>query len=333
MHVPTPLLHLLAHGAEVTQHEAARRTGLSLRTVRRHLTRLVAEGKVVARRKGGFKHYRLLPEHQPLDAPTPAFTEAEAEALTVATLVARSVLAPTPFAEHLETARLKLEQNWIIEAMTFEPDLEPERWAFDDATGGSPPPFEQGCFRTLLRAIRERRPVVATYYTASRRERSTGRRLHPLGMSVRHGSWLLTAFCCRDARVKDFAVAGFEAAELLEDETFEPPRGFDLDTHVRDRFGALSGEPVETVRLLVEPEAAAAFARKRYAPTQLIEEEHPDGRIVVSFEVELADDLVAWCLSWGAKLRVLEPAELAERVAEGHRRALERYAPRRRCGA
>lgn len=325
------LLDLLGSGCAPTQAEAARRLGLSERSARRHLRRLEAEGLVEVRRDGLCKRYVLRLEHRPL-APVPIrLTEGEAEALTVAVLAARDVLAPTPFAAPLAAAHEKLERAWLAEAFSFEPESEPGCWRFDDVLGGVPEPFDRGCFAALIEAVRNRRPVCATYYTASRQRRSEGRRLHPLGFLIRAGAWMVVAFDpgAPDAgvRVKDFALAGFETVHVLRDETFCPPAGFDLTLHARDRFRALAGAEPCVVRLLVEPEAAPYFSRKKYHPTQQIEDDdREDGRVVVSFDVEGLDDVAAWVLSWGPKLRVLEPAELAERVAASHRAAAERYA-------
>lgn len=324
------LLTFLGSGAAPTQAEAAHRLGLSERSVRRHLRRLEAEGLVEVRRDGYHKRYQLRLEHLPIEPAPIRFTEGEAEALTVAVLAARAILTPTPFYAGLCTAHEKLERAWLAETISFEPEAEPGRWSFDDVLGGTPAPFDKACFSALLEAVRNRRPVLVTYFTASRNTRTTGRRLHPLGFLVRAGAWMVAAFDPEaqenGVRVKDFALAGFEEVEVLRNETFDPPAGFDLTLYARDRFRTLAGAEVYEVRILVEPEAVPYFRRKHYHPTQQIEEDdRPDERAVVSFEVEGLDDVASWVLSWGAKLRVLEPPELVARVAEAHRKAAEMY--------
>ena len=319
------LLVLLGAGAELTQDDLSRRLGISVRTVRRHLTALAREGLVTSRRDGLLKRFRLDPRGRPLPPLSMRLTEAEAEALTVAALAARALLAPTPFATPLAAVARSLEQAWLAEAFSFEPETESNLWDFE-GHAGPVAPFDQVLFRTLLTAVRERIPIEAAYYTASRQHLSTGRRLHPLGFHVRGGSWLLAAWCCRDYRVKDFALPGFRSVRLLTGMHFDPPKDFDLHLYARDRFRAVAGDDVHLVRLLVTPEAAPYFHRKAYHPTQQIEAEHPDGSAVVSFEVEGLDDVAAWCLSWGAKLRVLEPPALVERVVGALREAARRYA-------
>lgn len=324
----TALLAFLSSGAEPTQAETARRLGVSERSARRHLRRLEAEGCAEVVRDGLVKRYRLHPEHRLMEPSVLQLSEGEAEALTVAVLAARALLAPTPFRAPLEAAHQKLEQAWLSEAFSFEPEIEADCWSFDDVTGGTPAAFAPPCFAALLDAVRNRRPVQATYYTASRRARRAGRRLHPLGFLVRAGAWMLVAFdpeAAGGGRVKDFALAGFEAVEVRHDETFSPPEGFNLALHGRDRFRALAGDTAYEVRLLVEPEAAPYFRRRDYHPTQQVEAAQEDGRLVVSFEVEGLDDVAAWVLSWGPKVRVLGPAALAARVAEAHQVAAALY--------
>jgi predicted DNA-binding transcriptional regulator YafY len=317
------LLSFLARHDEASQALLADALGVTDRTVRRHLSVLEHEGLVTATRRQRVKRYRLADgAHETLVQPL-ALTEDEMQALAVAVLAARSLLAPTPFAGPLGTAAEKLERDWLAHAVAFEADDESARWHFDDATGGAPPPFDPDVFAALLRAVREQQPIEADYYTASRQARST-RRLHPLGLFVHSGSWMLAAFCERAGAVRDFALPGFEAVRVVEGERFDPPAGFSLTEHGRDRFGALAGEP-ELVRLHVTAEAVPAFRRKFYNPTQQIEAEHADGSAVVSFEAGGMDSIASWVLSWGPKVRALEPEALVETVREAHRQALDGY--------
>lgn len=324
------LLALLHAFPNLSQQEVARRLGVSERTARRHLAELVEEGTILVTPDGPARRYRLADHAYPAPA-LPRFIEAEAEALSVAALAARDLLAPTPLAGALDRAAHKLRRAWLTDVFSFEPETDPALWSFDGAAGGQPPSAEPALFRALLEAARYQNPVRADYYTASRDALTHGRRLAPLGFFVRSGAWLVAALDLdahptkgRRPRVKDFALAGFRRVERLESEVVPRPADFDLTLYTRDRFGALDGE-VEEIRLLVEPEAVPAFRRKRYNPTQQLEEERADGRAVVSFEAGGLDAVKAWCLSWGAKIQVLAPPELAAQVAEAHRAAAARY--------
>ncbi|MEM1127904.1 MAG: WYL domain-containing protein [Bacteroidota bacterium] len=320
------LLDYLRGGQPITQREAVRRLGLTSRTARRHLGELEKADTVTVTRVGREKQYTLALAHRPLAQVPIELTEGEAEALTVAVLAAREVLAPTPFAGALALAHGKLERTWVSQAFSFEPETEPHHWSFDDLTEGGPTPFDRTCFVALVDAVRNRRPVRVDYFTASRNALSEDRLLHPLGFLMRAGSWMLAAFDPSAQAVKDFALAGFQAVRVLDDAVSLEPDGFDLTLHARDRFRALAGSEVHEVRVLVSPEALPYFRRKRYHGTQQIEEApRADGHVVVSFEAEGLDSIAAWALSWGPKVRVLAPDVLVERVANAHKAAAAQY--------
>lgn len=324
------LLQVLAAHPGLSQEELARRTGCSVRTARRHLHDLADDGTVHVTRDGTARRYNLADHAYPV-APAPDFTEGEMEALAVAALAARAILAPTPLAAALDDAADRLRTDWLARAISFEAEDEARLWSFDGAAGGQAPDTDPALFRDLLAAVRLQNPIRADYYTASRNALTTGRRLAPLGFLVRGGTWLVAAADLDAAieedgqqPVKDFALAGFRGVERIEGAVAAPPDSFDLSEYARDRFGAIDGE-VEEVRLLVEPEAVPAFRRKLYNPTQQIEEEHEDGRAVVSFEAGGMEAVKAWCLSWGPKMKVLAPAALAKQVADAHSLAAQRY--------
>lgn len=319
------LLDLLAARPGLAQHEIADRLGVSTRTARRHLTDLGRDGTVVVTPDGAALRYALSEAAHPAH-PVPHLTDAEAEALAVAALAARPLLAPTPLAGPLAAAADKLRAASLAEVVSFEADTDAAHWSFDGAAGGVTVQADETLFRTLLTAAREGHAVRADYFTASRQALGEGRTLGPLGLLVRGGAWLVACVDLDkpDRPVRDFALAGFQGVAPLADVFVAPPAGFTLDGYARHRFGALDGE-AEVVRLLVEPEAVPYFRRKEYNATQQIEEERPDGRAVVSFDVVGVDAVRAWVLSWGPKVRVLEPAVLADRVADDHRAAAAFY--------
>lgn len=321
------LLTTLAARPGQSQRELAQRTGASTRTVRRHLGVLVGEGLVRFDEDGSAHRYALTERAQASQSALPVFSEGEVEALSVAIEAAGSLLASTPLGRSLESAARKLRREWERTVILFDAESEPGKWSFDGAAGGASVPAEPAVFDALLHAARAGEVVRASYYTASRGVLTHGRRLAPLGFLVRGGAWMVAAVDL-DSRssplpVKDFALPGFRTVEVTG-EIAAAPAGFDLEDHGRDRFGALDGE-VEEVRLIVEAEAAAAFRRKQYSPTQQIEQERADGRLVVSFEVSGLDAVRAWVLSWGGKVRVVAPESLVSAVREAHRRGLDRY--------
>ena len=231
------------------------------------------------------------------------------EALAVAALAARPLLAPTPLAAALDAAAAKLRAGWLADVFSFEPDTDAALWSFDGAAGGQSPDADADLFRDLLDRRPRRRTRSAPTTTPPRAPRwrpaaasprsasscAAGPGSSPPPTSTRAGRTAPARQGLRPRRLPPRSSGS-------TDEHVPPPDGFDLALYARDRFGALDGE-VEEVRLLVEAEAVPAFKRKLYNPTQQIEEEREDGRAVVSFEAGGMDAVKAWCLSWGPKVR------------------------------
>lgn len=317
------IINVLRKHPDTTQESLANRLKVADRTVRRHLKKLIDEGRVLEKRDGRRKVYCLSPGQEIVPS-LPSLTESEAEALTIASLAGLGALAPTPFADKIRRALDKLENTWVTEVFSFEPELESTVWSFESSSGPADN-FDSQLFIALLNGVRHQRPVVAEYYSAYRRASSRNRKLHPLGFLLRDGSWMLAAYCCGSRMVKDFAVAGFRSAQLVEDETFDRPRDFDLHSHARNRFGAIAGEKTYDVLLRVSEEAAPYFQRKKYHPSQEIQSEHDNGPLTVRYRVDGLEDILAWIMSWGAKLKVVEPVELRELVVDAHKEAARRY--------
>lgn len=322
------LLRLLGEGRKNTKDELRRALGLkSTRHVLRLIKALRKEGIPVEEElQGRRKYFFLKPEHRHLAIHPIQLSEREAMTLVVAVQAARAALAPTPFREPLHAAFEKLVENFAARAISFEPEVEPRHWQFGEARSVD---LDPEVFRTVIRAIQNRQSLRIDYYTASQREWSYDRKINPLLVGVRNGSWLLVAYCHRRQEVVDFSLAGIAKVHLCDPDEeqayFGPPKGFDPEQHFRDRFTAVSGEEVYEVRLLVAPDRLPYFRRKVYHPTQQIEEEREAGWAVISYEVEGLKEIRAFARSWGPGVIVIEPDRLARQVEQDVRTLVEQY--------
>jgi len=307
------LLDLLRDGTHLTQKEAADRLDLSTRQVRRLLKQLGKQGiDIQEAQRGKQKEYYLdgadlRAENLPLD-----LTERQVLALVVAAQAAQAKLAPTPLARYLAEAVEALHAIHPDPAGSFETDTEPARWHFSDAPSV---PIDPDVFWTLRAAASNHQPVRIDYYSASSERRSTDRKIDPLLIAERRGSWLCVAYCHERRAVLDFSMAAISSVEPCEGEIFDPPLDFERATHFEGRFGAVAGEATHSVRLLVEPKRVPYFRRKMYHPSQHIDEVREDGRVIVSYEVAGLEEVAAWVRSWGSGVKVLDPPELAEQIA------------------
>jgi predicted DNA-binding transcriptional regulator YafY len=315
---------LLRAGRAVTLAEAGDHLDISKRQVRRHLNRLRRDGLPIEEQEEGRTKRFFLPldELAIADAPVP-LTERQALAMAVAAEAGRAALKPTPLAEPLSAGFGKLLRRLDRAGGTYDLSRLRDQWHFGTEPAASA--FDAAVFDTLVDALNEGRPVRIAYESAHASDAPRTRTVSPLVMAAPGGSWRCVAYCHYREAPRDFTLSRIEDITLLTDRTAaRPPDDFDPDLYFRERFGALSGEP-RVVRLRVEPGAARFFREKEYHPTQVIEDEQPDGRLVVSFEVAGLEDMAAWVRSWGTDVTVLAPDELAEQIADEARRVVARY--------
>ena len=277
----------------------------------------------------GKRAYFLPACEQATEGPFSELSEREALALLVAAEAARPTLRPTPLAAPLEAIGRRLSERMAPHVTSFDPEVQPQRWHFDAAAASA---FDPEVFEVLRTAIEAQQSVRMDYVTASTGERHEARRIDPLLLAAAGSSWLVAAYCHKREAVRDFALAGIERVWLCEPEEeaaggiyFDPPADFDPELHFKGRFSAVTGSETHVVRLLAGPEAARYFRRKHYHPTQQIEEEHPDGAVVVSYEVAGLEEVRAFVRSWGPGVTVLAPEALAGQVAEDARRVAAAY--------
>ena len=328
MSSPKEQLHLLLDaGHELSYQELRRKLGLeSERHVRRLIRALQREGVPIQERRDGLtKRFFLLPQHQRTKVGELVFDQEELHALAVAAKASQAALGGTPHGAPLARAFGKLLQRVAPAAYLFEVEETEQLWQFDEA-----PPL--GVSREILLALEqacaEHRSVRIDYFTASRRDWSYGRKIDPLMLARRGRSWLVVAWCHERKAIRDFAIAGISSVVPCDpdsvDSYFEEPEGFDREMYFRDRFCAVSGDDYYIVKLIAEADRAPYFRRRNYLPTQQIEE-MPDGRIVVSFEVEGLEEIRSFLQSWGSGITVLEPKELVDRMREEAEVLAERY--------
>jgi len=159
----------------------------------------------------------------------------------------------------------------------------------------------------------------------ARAERIT---LHPYAMLLHGGG----VYCVgRDVARGAMRVLAFEdtaEVQASDKDTFTLPPDFDASAFVHGDLGVFVDAPVggRPVRVVVEFDASVAedVRRRRFHPTQKTATA-PDGRLRVSFSVPRVDEVRAWVLGFGATVRVVEPPELAESVADELKRAIAKY--------
>ncbi len=300
----------------------------SERHLRRLVARLRADGVPIQERFiGGRKRLAIAPEHRRVRTRVVTLSEEGVLALAVAAQAARSALAVTPLGRPLESAFGALLRQMDTEVGSFAVDDERERWHFGS---GGVAHIDPEVFGALARAIRECHGVFIDYTTASTGEQHVERPIDPYGLAARDGSWLCVAFCRRRQAIRDFSLAGITRVVPRDPDTdagaiFTPPANFNMATYFAGRFNALHGGTPHVVRILVEPDRAIYFHRKRYHDSQRVIAEQPDGRLLVEFTVANLDEIRSFAQGWGVGVTVLEPPALVARMSAEARELAARY--------
>lgn len=321
------LCRLLDTGDVLTYARIQHSLKMSERQIRRILHRLRKGGlPIEERREGSLKLFFLPADRQRVAVPDLQFDSAELRALAVAAKASRSVLVGTPHAEPLGRAFEKLLDRARPVAYVFDPDEPMQEWHFDDNV---PDTISMECFRRLEAAMDERRSVRIDYLTAKDQRMSVDRKIDPYFFAKRNRVWLLVAYCHQRGKPLSFALTRVNRVvpcdDAVETAIFTVPADFNPDYFFRGSLGAITSGECYELRLLVEPRQALHFRERQYHPTQQIEEERPDGRLVVSYELEGFEEMRSFCQGWGVGVTVLAPASLRARLREEAETLVARY--------
>jgi predicted DNA-binding transcriptional regulator YafY len=184
--------------------------------------------------------------------------------------------------------------------------------------GGEGRPGGMALLLPLRRAIDQGRRVSFTYVARPGDDEAsviTSRRVDPWRLTHLGGAWYLSAFChARQAR-RIFRLDRMEGLTLL-DETFIPPPEATTAPPGEDDRALL-------VRVCFDP-AVARWVREARSFYTVAEEEGPAG-LLVTLRVRRERDVLSWLLSWGARVRVLEPRSLRARLAHEAAAMLARH--------
>ena len=330
MSKPAPderLRQLLDTGRALSLTEIQKLLQIGERQARRIIRQLREGGLLVQeQREGRQKIFSLLPESQQVAVPDLRFDSRELRALTIAAKASRSVLVGTPHAEALGRAFDKLLERARPVTYLFDVEEPTQEWHFDY---NEPDRIQMDIFRQLETAMDEHRSVRMDYLTAKDSRPSHGRKVDPYIFAKRNRAWMLVAYCHKRDKPLTFALTRISRVDPCDDATedafFTVAKSFNPETFFRSSLGAITSDHCYELRLLVEPDKATHFRERQYHPTQQINEERPDGRLVVSYELEGFEEMRSFCQGWGVGITVLEPAELRERLGQEAEELIRRY--------
>lgn len=301
----------------VTVREMAEKYGVTERQVHRDLNAiqndlgvaLVKKEQPVEGRKSVF--YRLAAGYLPSIDPDKAtaiflsLIQQQGSALTGHLDEFKDALISTLFRYHYNPRELAVDKLQNRVHLVEETLAEPERVG--------------KLFAKLVGALKNCHRVKLWYYAAYSGE-VTRRVVEPYGLICKRKNWYLVAHCLERQNIRVFRVDQIEDVHPRFGEKFAYPPDFNLREYMASSWGVINDGKEYRVKLKFSKPVAYRAAKMVYHPSQAVEEELPDGSIIISFKVCGITEMKTWIVQWGDMVEVLEP----DWLREGMRKMAER---------
>ncbi len=183
-------------------------------------------------------------------------------------------------------------------------------------------PVPSRYFEEAVSAVLNRRRLLISYYTRSKRSESE-RVLSPQRLLHYRNTWYLDAWCHASEGLRRFALDAVRAAKVLD----EPARELPMDTveAALDRgYGIFGGARLRWATLHFTADAAQWVAQEEWHPQQQLKPQ-ADGSLRMRLPYTEPTELVMDVLRHGPNVRVLAPVELVEHVRAQLVQTLARY--------
>jgi predicted DNA-binding transcriptional regulator YafY len=164
----------------------------------------------------------------------------------------------------------------------------------------------------LFQAVADLRPLTLMYRSLSRpvEERIT---VHPYALVLHRDSVYCVGYHVERGEVRTLVLDRMRNTEFSLTERFELPADFNIDDYFQGEFGIWKGEGRHKV--VIDFDASAApYVRMRRAHASQKLSSLPGGGVRLSMTVGSLVPVASWVLEWGQRARVVEPAQLVERV-------------------
>src|SRR5512135_454902 len=300
------LLLLLQARGGLTAQALARELEVSVRTILRDVDALSAAGVPIYAERGPAGGIRLVEGYR---TRLTGMTAEEAEALFLSSL-------PGPAAELglgtvVAAAQVKVRAALPAELRSRASRLV-ERFHLDAGAwfkGSEPVPH----LPTIAEAVWANRPIEIAYH---RDDGAVARRLEPLGLVLKAGTWYVVARS--EEQLRTYRVSRIREAQLL-DEPFERPRDFDLGAWWAESSAAYERE-VPKVAILVRVRSdrmgrlADAVGNRVVREAEQVGPPDGDGRQVLRITVDWPEEASGRFVAAAPDVEVLEPARLRDEI-------------------
>jgi len=180
----------------------------------------------------------------------------------------------------------------------------------------------EGQYNAISKAMDSKVELEITYVSMNSQE-ETRRVIAPYGLIVKYGLWYVIGYCKLRGEMRVFALDCIRSFRTTG-RPYTIPADFRIEAHFEAGWSMIRyGEPVEVV-LRFSKEYARWIKRRRWHPTQVIEEQ-ADGSIIFRATVAGTMELKWWTYHWIPYCEILAPPELKREVMEEMKAMIKRY--------
>jgi predicted DNA-binding transcriptional regulator YafY len=224
----------------------------------------------------------------------------------------------SPFRAELESAFKKIESALPAKHIARLEKIEEMFTPLVKASKGID--LNKGIFETVQWALLNQN-ILKVEYKPRKGNRTLPFEVHSYSLLFYKGEFYLLCFVPGKG-MRYFALEGIKKAERMN-ERFEIPEDFSISEFLNVPFGLFHGKPI-TVKVVFDKELSDYIQRRTWHQSQKIKE-LKDGRILFSMTASGKEEVKAWILSFGAKVKVVSPKFLMEEIKEGISKALIFY--------
>ena len=177
-------------------------------------------------------------------------------------------------------------------------------------------PVDADVWSTVVQGVLRRQSLRIRYRSFEMPEDETPDEslIEPYHIANLQGEWYVLCVYHGYEDVRQLALPRICAAALT-DQRFDVPPGFDAGRHLAATFGRFVGDGTShRVRLLFDQEVANWVTERQWHPAQQVRT-RKDGSVKLEFPAAGLFEVQRWVLSWGSRVRVLSPKELAGMLA------------------
>jgi predicted DNA-binding transcriptional regulator YafY len=180
-------------------------------------------------------------------------------------------------------------------------------------TAQSVPP--DGCadvYATMQEAIDEGRIIECTYDAIRSDADHEPFDFHPYALLFAVRAWYVIGYHAGRDALRTLKLNRFDSLKRTE-RRFSPPPSFSLDAYLGNAWRMMPADRDFDVEILFDASFADTISETAWHPTQQVDL-NDDGSATFRCTVAGLDEIAWWVLSMGRHCRVIQPAELAERV-------------------